>query len=101
MKRIFISQPMSDKNEMQIQMDRDAAEDFLSGLFGDEIEIVNPLGEAPAGARTPLICLARGLELMAGADLVYFCAGWKKARGCKIEHEAATKYGLCVMYEPG
>jgi hypothetical protein len=101
MKRIFISQPMADKNEMQIQLERDSAEEFLAGLFGNEIEVVNPIGDAPSGPRSPLVGLAKGLELMASADLVYFCAGWKKARGCKIEHEAATKYGLCVMYQPG
>ena len=101
MKRIYISQPMADKNELQIKMDRDGAEEFLSGLFADEIEIVNPIGDPPSGPRAALRSLAKGLELMSGADLVYFCSGWKKGVGCKIEHEAATKYGLCVMYEPG
>lgn len=29
----------------------------------------------------------------------YFCKGWEDARGCKIEHDAATAYGLEVLYE--
>ena len=31
----------------------------------------------------------------------YFCKGWEKARGCRIEHEAATAYGLTILYEEG
>lgn len=27
------------------------------------------------------------------------CKGWKNARGCKIEHDAAVAYGLEIIYE--
>ena len=104
MKRIFISQPISGKNELQIQMDREAAEEFLSGLFGAEAEVLNPLSdlvEFVAPTKSPLVRLADDIRDLSAADLVYFCAGWKKDRACKIAHEAATKYGLCVMYQPG
>jgi len=30
---------------------------------------------------------------------VYFAKGWEQARGCKIEHDAAIRYGLEVIYE--
>ena len=29
----------------------------------------------------------------------YFCKGWEKTRGCKIEHDAAVAYGLEIIYE--
>ena len=46
-----------------------------------------------------LFYLARSLEEMAYCDIAYFCKGWEKARGCRIEHEAAVAYGLEIIYE--
>ena len=43
--------------------------------------------------------LGKSIELLAQADVVYFCDGWEYARGCKIEHDAAVAYGLDVIYE--
>ena len=31
---------------------------------------------------------------MSDAKFVYFCKGWKKARGCKIEHAVAVAYKI-------
>lgn len=46
-----------------------------------------------------LFWLGANLMDMAKCDAVYFCAGWEKARGCKIEHDAALTYGVTVVYE--
>ena len=46
-----------------------------------------------------LYYLARSIEEMAYCDIAYFCKDWEKARGCKIEHEAAVAYGLEIIYE--
>ena len=47
----------------------------------------------------PLCFLAKSLENMSLCHAVYFCKGWEKARGCRIEHDAAIAYGLDVIYE--
>lgn len=39
--------------------------------------------------------------VMPEPDAAYFCHGWEKTRGCRIEHEAACAYGLTVIYEDG
>ena len=36
---------------------------------------------------------------MSKCDAVLFCQGWENARGCCIEHEAAKKYGVLILYE--
>lgn len=46
-----------------------------------------------------LVFLAWALESMAECEAVYFCRGWESAAGCQIEHVAAMKYGLTVLYE--
>lgn len=32
-------------------------------------------------------------------DIVYFCKGGEDYIGCRIEHAAATNYGLDIVYE--
>lgn len=49
--------------------------------------------------QVPLCFLAKSLENMSLCHAAYFCKGWEDARGCKIEHDAATAYGLEVLYE--
>ena len=47
----------------------------------------------------PVAFLAKSIGVMAHCQAVYFCKGWKKARGCLIEHEIAQKYGIECLYE--
>ena len=36
---------------------------------------------------------------MSDCEAVYFCDGWKHARGCRIEHMLAEEYGLNIIYQ--
>jgi hypothetical protein len=49
--------------------------------------------------KPPLCLLAKALDLMSCCHTAYFCKGWKEARGCRIEHQAAKSYGLEIIYE--
>jgi hypothetical protein len=49
--------------------------------------------------QVPLCFLAKSIENMCLCHAVYFCKGWENARGCKIEHEIAHRYGMNVLYE--
>ena len=46
-----------------------------------------------------LYLLANALDIMSCCHSAYFCKGWKEARGCLIEHQAAKAYGLEIIYE--
>lgn len=50
-------------------------------------------------ANAPVWYLAKSLDQMSRCDAVYFCKGWRAARGCKIEHEVAKQYGITMLYE--
>ena len=39
-----------------------------------------------------MLYLAKSIELLDQADMVYFAKGWESARGCKIEHLVAHEY---------
>lgn len=104
--KAMISQPMAGKTPIEIEETRNRAVKFLEERG---YEIVNTLftddwySEAVMRDRgvvnIPLGYLAKSLEYMSLCGVVYFCKGWEKARGCRIELEAAKAYGLIVMYE--
>lgn len=50
-------------------------------------------------ANAPVWYLAKSLDQMSRCDTVYFCKGWRAARGCKIEHEVAKQCGITMLYE--
>ena len=92
--KIFISQPMKDRTDEEILTERNAAIEAAKKKLGDDVEPIDSFfGTAPTGKK-PLWFLAKSIELMAEADVVIFCPGWEKARGCIIEHEAAVRYEL-------
>lgn len=106
MKKAMLSQPMGGKTEEEIVATREKA---IQALEEKGYEIVNTLFtdewysrknmEQRGVIQIPLCFLAKSLENMSFCHVVYFCKGWENARGCRIEHEAATAYGLEVIYE--
>lgn len=104
--KAMLSQPMAGKTEEEIVATRERAIEVLKArgysvvntLFTDEW--YNPESMKERGVvQIPLCFLAKSLENMSLCHAAYFCKGWEKARGCKIEHEAAKAYGLNIIYE--
>ena len=100
MKKLFISQPMRDKTKDEILRERETAIKTASEIFGDDVEIIDSYFEdyAPKNGCIPLKYLSKSLELLADADVAYFCSGWDTARGCKIENQCAVEYGIERIY---
>lgn len=99
MKKLFISQPMKDKTDEQIKVERKRAIQKATELLGEEVEVIDSFFEsAPHNAR-PLWFLGKSIELLAAADIAYFVKDWDKYRGCKIEHTCAAEYGIKTIEE--
>lgn len=101
MLKAMVSQPMAGETDEEIAATRERATAKLEAMG---YEVVDTLftEEAVDGrgvVQVPLRFLAKSLESMSLCRAVYFCKGWEKARGCRIEHDAAVAYGLEVMYE--
>ena len=104
--KAMLSQPMAGKTDEEIIATREKA---IKDLEAKGYEIVNTLFtdvwqsnesmKARGVVQIPLCFLAKSLENMSLCHAAYFCKGWKKARGCKIEHDAAIAYGLDIIYE--
>ena len=97
MARLFISQPMNGKTNEEIKAVRERAIESVTHFLDEEVEVIDSFFEdAPHDAK-PLWYLAKSIELMSTATVVYFAKGWEEARGCKIEHECAVEYGLAII----
>ena len=105
-KKAMISQPMAGLSEDEIVRTRDKAikalemmgYEVVNTLFTDEWYSKESM-EARGVVQIPLCFLAKSLESMSLCHAVYFCKGWEKARGCRMEHEAAKAYGLVIICE--
>lgn len=97
MKKLFISQPMRDKTDEEILAERKEAVRVVKEMLGEDVEVIDSFfQEAPHDAN-PLWYLAKSLELLATADVAFFCTDWEKYRGCKIEHTCAKEYGVQII----
>ena len=94
--KLFISQPMSDKTNEQIELERtraiNTAKNKLNLAGDDKIEVIESFFKDAPHAAKPLWFLGKSFELLANADVVFFVKGWDAYRGCKMENKAAHEY---------
>ena len=105
-KKAMLSQPMSGKTEEEIVATREKA---IAALEAMGYEVINTYFtdawysdnemKKRGVVHIPLCYLAKSLENMSLCHAAYFCKGWENTRGCCIEHDAAVKYGLEILYE--
>lgn len=98
--KAFISQPMKDLTDKEIQEVRKQAIADIKEVYGNDVEILDSIiQDIPESETTnkALWSLGKSLQILAEADVAYFCEGWQKARGCKIEHKCALQYGILAL----
>ena len=99
MVKFFISQPMKDKTNQEIEQERKEIIEKIRKYFGKiKIEVIDSfIKDAPHDAK-PLWFLGKSLELLSNANVIVLGKGWENSRGCRIEHECAVQYGISVIY---
>lgn len=98
MKTVMISLPMNGRSDDAIKADIEHSSEYLKSHGFDTI--ANTMFEDDPGVKHPALWyLGNALIKMSSCDAVYFMRGWEDARGCQIEHAAAEKYGLEIIYE--
>ena len=96
--KVMISQPMNgvpDSEVRKIQNDLkekfakyniDVIDSFLTEV--PDTEIKNPR----------LFYLGRTIQnFLSDVDAVYFCTGWERAKGCRIERHICEEYGILIL----
>ena len=97
MKKIYISQPMRGRAANDIIAERKALIADAAAALQDDVEVLDTYRGAYTD-KPPLRLLAWALEKMADADAVIFAPGWRDARGCRVEHFAASQYAIPILY---
>lgn len=103
--RVFISVPMSGRDEMDIKNDIFRTQLYVrdSHMFGDEeIKFMDNL-DAPDPKEyisedkivtENLLYLGTAIQRLGICNAAFFVGDWKNARGCRIEHEVCKEYGI-------
>ena len=96
MKKLFISLPMAGKSEEEIRNKMAEYKENAEYLMGEELELIDSfIDKAPGNIKDVGVwCLGKSIMMMADADVVYFGRGWRSARGCIVEYEAAYRYKI-------
>lgn len=97
--KLFISQPMNGKSDSEILCTRMDAIAKAMKVLGDDVEVLDSYFQDAPTDTEPLWYLGESLKLLAEADAAYFADGWAVARGCKIEHDCATAYGINIIHD--
>lgn len=111
--KLYISQPMRDKSEEQIEAARQRAiqmaKSYVDAQLGipegeRKIEVIDSTFKRACPGAKPLWLLGRALQAMSSADIVFFVSAWATEGGCRIENLAAHEYlekaGVTVIEEP-
>ena len=93
--KVFISQPMRDKTNEQIEKERGDAISYVRNKLGaKKVEIIDSFfKDAPHEAK-PLWFLGKSFELLSTADVAVFIGDWANYRGCNMEYKACQEYGI-------
>ena len=97
MKKLFISQPMRGLTDEGILKAREEIRLRAEKTIGESVELIDSFivdypGEI--NRQVPVWYLGKSIQLLSQADIAYFGGDWRKARGCRIEHEVAKEYGI-------
>nr|DAP78014.1 MAG TPA: deoxyribosyltransferase [Caudoviricetes sp.] len=92
--KIFISQPMRERSNDEIQKERAEMMTAVKAQYRDAEELYTFFDNHEWG---PLMCLAKSIEALSVADAAIFAPGWKNARGCRIEHQCCVDYGVPIL----
>lgn len=101
--KVFISQPMANRSEEEIQNERlEVLNKLKKDLKTEDIAIIDSYFEEDEPKSTihkGVYHLSKSLELLSTADVAYFCKGWQHARGCLIEKEVCQAYNIVTYID--
>ena len=99
-KKVFVSLPMRDRSMDEIREDMNDILNILKSGYselGEDVELLDTIwtdGPRPDILEDGAWYLGRSIQALAEADLAIFHPGWRKARGCIIEHMVCAMYNI-------
>lgn len=96
--KVMISQPMNGVPDSEVRK----TQDYLKEEFAKyNIDVIDSfLTEVPSTEiKNPrLFYLGRTIQnFLSDVDAVYFCTGWERGKGCRIERHICEEYGIPIL----
>lgn len=96
--KVFLSFPMSGKSYEELVTERNSIINQCKLYFSENTCYIDTVFDDPDyNYNDPLYYLGRSIEAMADADIVVFAHGWESAKGCLIEKQCASSYGVPIL----
>ena len=102
MKKLFISKPMRGLTDEEILKAREEIRIRAEKTIWEPVELIDSFIEDypwELNKAIPVWYLGKSIQFLSQADIAYFGGEWRNARGCRIEHEVAEKYGIKIIEE--
>lgn len=101
MKKLFVSLPMSGREEKEVLARMDELKAIAEKRNGEQYELIQTyFKEFTATSKYPCIeYLGDSIRLMADADFIFFDKRWSQARGCRVEMAVAKAYDMSFDIE--
>lgn len=90
-KKVFVSIPMSGKDDTLTWALMSEYRRRLSLYMREDLDIIDQLHKSPDLTHSVAI-LGDSIMAMADADYILFAPDWNKARGCQVEYIIARNY---------
>ena len=95
MKKVFISVPMSGINDEEIHKSMNDARVKICKYLGEGYQMLDSFIYDVYDS--PLMYVAKSIEILSQADYAYFVEGWQNYRGCRIERACCQEYGIPII----
>lgn len=96
--KIYISLPITGYDLQERKQYAENVKKRLRQIYTDS-EIVTPFEVNPDQELSYAEYMGNDIAALLTSDAVYFCKGWGKSRGCRLEHSAAMEYKISKIYE--
>ena len=96
--KIYISLPITGYDLQECKSYAERLKKHLQHI-NPQAEIVTPFDVNPDQELSCAEYMGNDIAALLTSDAVYFCKGWDKSRGCRLEHSAAMEYNISKIYE--
>lgn len=96
MKKVYVSLPISGRSLEEAKLH---AYSSAVKLREHQFNAVIPFDIAPEENKPYEWYMGKDIENLLKCDCVYFCKGWWKSKGCRLEFAAAVIYNKKLMFE--
>ena len=95
--KIMLSSPMKGKTQEEIEAEREEMFDKIGYIVGVDYVVMDTVIKETE-KKSELECFSESIYLLSQSDVLCMGYDWKKARGCKLEHDIAKAYNVPIIY---